>query len=219
MTIDDIDNDVIYNIPGNTYFEFVCKKCKCSFNIRAVMIRSMKKGTTDKQYCCSRKCASALRNKSEQKTCIQCCNIYNTKYPHQKFCSQSCSATYRNTHKTHGIRRSKLEIWVEQRLTEIYPNLEFHFNRKDTINSELDIYIPSIQLAFELNGIFHYEPIFSESQLLKCQTNDNRKMQACYERNIELCVIDTSSQKYFKPASSQKYLDIIVNIINSKITV
>ena len=36
--------------------------------------------------------------------------------------------------------RSKLEKWLEEQLIKMYPNLEIHFNRKDAINSELDIY-------------------------------------------------------------------------------
>lgn len=81
----------------------------------------------------------------------------------------------------------------------------------------LDIYIPSLKLAFELNGIFHYKPIFGNDKLTKTQNNDNKKLQACLEQNIELCVIDVSSQKYFKQNTSQKYLDIIIDIIKQKI--
>jgi len=133
------------------------------------------------------------------------------------FCSSSCAATYNNTHKKHGIRVSKLEVWLASKLPEIYPNLKFHFNRKDAINSELDIYIPNLKLAFELNGIFHYEPIFGESKLNQIQNNDLRKFQACLENNIEFCTIDSSGLKYFKPKNAQKYLDIIVKIIEEKI--
>lgn len=130
------------------------------------------------------------------------------------FCSRSCAATYNNQNKTYGIRRSKLEIWLEEHLIALYPNLEIHFNRKDTIGSELDIYIPSLKLAFELNGIFHYEPIFGNDKLQKIQENDSNKFQKCQEHGISLCIIDTSSQKYFKPKSSQKFLDIITEIID-----
>jgi len=74
-----------------------------------------------------------------------------------------------------------------------------------------------MRLAFELNGPFHYEPIFGTEQLKYTQNNDKRKFQACIEHNIELCIIDTSQQKYFKPSTAQPYLKIIKDIINSKI--
>lgn len=134
------------------------------------------------------------------------------------FCSSSCAATYNNTHKTHGTRRSKLEIWLEQKLPSLHPSLEFHFNRKDAINSELDIYIPSLKLAFELNGIFHYEPIFGPEKLSQIQNNDQRKHAACYESGIEMCWIDVSSFKKFKKERAEKYLNIITEIINKKLS-
>lgn len=133
------------------------------------------------------------------------------------FCSQSCSTTWHNHHKAKGTRISKLEKWLESKLLSMHPDLEFHFNRKDAINSELDIYIPSLQLAFELNGIFHYEPIYGPDKLSKIQNNDDRKMQACLEQGIELCIIDTSKQKYFKEATCLPFLKIIQDIILLKI--
>ena len=141
----------------------------------------------------------------------------NTRIPLNSFCSSTCSATYNNTHKKFGIRRSKLEKWLEEKLIQLYPNLEFHFNRKDTINAELDIYLPSLKLAFELNGIFHYEPIYGDKKLQSTQSNDKRKFQACLEQNIELCIIDVSKENYFKEHISKKYLDIITNIVESKL--
>jgi len=134
------------------------------------------------------------------------------------FCSKSCAATYNNTHKKTGTRRSRLEKWIEEQLIVIYPDIQFKFNKKDDIESELDIYIPQFKLAFELNGIFHYEPIYGKQLLEKMENNDQRKMQACLERGIELCIIDTSQQTYFKPHTSQKYLDIIIDIINKKLS-
>jgi len=170
---------------------------------------------------CSHECHNLNMSNSIDIKCKQC-NKQIRVNPHRiikyknAFCSQSCSATYTNAHKTHGTTVSKLEKWLSIQLTSLYPKLEFHFNRKDTINSELDIYIPSLKLAFELNGIFHYEPIFGKEQLDKIQNNDNRKYQACLEQKIELCIIDSSKQKCFKESASQNYLDIITNIINNK---
>lgn len=129
------------------------------------------------------------------------------------FCSQSCAATYNNLHKCTGTRRSKLEVYLEQQLINKYPDMDFVFNDKYIIQSELDIYIPSLKLAFELNGIYHYEPIHGINKLSQIQNNDQNKFQKCQQANISLCIIDTSQQKRFTKNSSQKYLEIIVSII------
>jgi hypothetical protein len=131
------------------------------------------------------------------------------------FCSKSCAASYNNTHKTTGTRRSKMEIWIEEELTKKY-DFVILFNNKETIGSELDIYIPHLKLAFELNGIFHYEPIYGDKKLEQTINNDNRKFQACLEKTIEFCTIDTSGSKKFKPERDKKYLEIIEKIINMK---
>ena len=120
-------------------------------------------------------------------------------------------------HRTNGNSRSKLESWIEAQLTIKYPKLVIQYNKRDVINSELDIYIPSLKLAFELNGLFHYEQIFKKTMLINIQNNDKRKFQACIENEIELCVIDTSRQKYFKENTSFQFLPIITSIISSKL--
>ena len=106
---------------------------------------------------------------------------------------------------------------METKLTELYPNLDIQYNLKEAINSELDIYIPSLKLAFELNGIYHYEPIHGTERLMKIQNNDNNKFQKCIENGISLCIIDTSSLKYFKEQASIKYLNLIKTIIDEKL--
>jgi hypothetical protein len=170
---------------------------------------------------CSLKCSGIdYRNRKKVK-CKQCGMEFEkrvsqcVKYKNH-FCSHSCSAIYSNAHKTKGTRTSKMEVWIAAKLTSMYPNLEFHFNRKDAINSELDIFVPSLMIAFELNGIYHYEPIFGSKKLDSIQNNDGRKMVACHERGIGLCILDVSSVTYFKETKCQKFLDIIVRIINSE---
>ena len=173
---------------------------------------------------CSFKClGNALSEKRGTKhtTCANCGKPIVRNKSHLKkiknsFCNRSCAATYNNTHKKTGSRRSKLEIWLETKLREMYPGLEILYCDKTAINSELDIYIPSLNLAFELNGVYHYEPIHGQDKFEQIQNNDNRKFQACIERGIELAIIDVSNLKYFKESNCLKYLGIIKKIIDSK---
>lgn len=166
---------------------------------------------------CSQLCNNEFNNKPTIVNCTTC-NIKIIKQPYEinnsktgnVFCSKSCAATFNNKNKTHGTTRSKLEVWLETQLNQLYPNLNIHFNRKDTIGSELDIYIPSLNVAFELNGIFHYEPIFGLDKLHTIQENDISKSKACIDAHIDLCVIDTSTQKYFKENTSRKYLEVTI---------
>ena len=210
-------------LKSTKFYENVELKCSCCGKLFLKHKRDFLKSVRLKRdyITCSKQCNDKMRITSKTIKCEQCGkNIkrhqyHSTKYKHA-FCSNTCAALYSNSHKTYGYRRSKLEIWLEKQLILLYPKLEIHFNRKDTINSELDIYIPSLKLAFELNGIFHYEPIYSKEQLDKIQNNDHRKYQACIEKLIELCIIDTSKQKNFKESTSKKYLNIILNIINQK---
>lgn len=169
---------------------------------------------------CSHKCSNASRDTKVKCKCHFCNKVILRrktqldKYTHF-FCSNSCGTKYQNAHGTKsGSKISKLEKYLQEQLPILYPSLEFHFNRKDTIKAELDIYIPSLKLAFELNGPVHYEPIFGPDTLKRMQSNDQRKFGACIEHGISLCVIDTSQHKYIKPHTCQKYLDIITDIIN-----
>lgn len=197
----------------------ICDTCNKSFERPVGQINKyINKGY--KVYC-SQKCHYIARNLKVKLNCKNCGKSFEkAKNQFEKtknhFCSYSCSATYNNKHRKNGLRVSKLEKYLQSKLLSIYPNLSFEFNKKDIINSELDIYIPSLKLAFELNGIFHYEPIYGEEKLLKIQNNDKGKFQSCIEKNISLCVIDTSSQKRFTEQSSQKFLNIITSIIDSK---
>jgi hypothetical protein len=173
---------------------------------------------------CSGKCRSEHRSPSIVVECKQCLFSFKKKPAEIKktkhnFCSQSCAAKWHNAHKTTGTRVSKLERWLQEQLLLLFPNLEFHFNRTDAIEAELDIFIPSLRLAFEINGIFHYEPIYGLKKFSSIQSNDQRKMLACAERGIELCVIDVSSVVYVKPARCQKFIDIISNIVNGRLVV
>jgi hypothetical protein len=202
-----------------------CYHCNNIFYLTKKDIKdSLRKNHLKHGRYCSRDCTNKSRTLKQKINCTNCNSEFTKKFNQIKrstnhFCSRSCAATFNNINKTHGTRRSKLEVWLEDQLILIYPNLNIEFNSKEAINSELDIYIPSMKLAFELNGIFHYEPIYGEDKLNKIQENDISKTKACHENKIDLCIIDTSGQNYFKDKSSKKYLDIITSIINQRIKI
>ena len=215
----------LFNINelNDNEFPFQCEYCGNVFTTTKDQVKkALNNHPRIKIKYCSIKCSRKSKDKTILINCTECDNQFK-KQQHRitknNFCSQSCGVTYNNKHKITGYRRSKLEQYIEKHLILIYPDLKILFNNKGTINSELDVYIPLLNLAFELNGIFHYEPIYGQDKLNQIQNNDNRKFQACIEREIELCVIDTSQQKYFKEQSSKKFISIITNIINNKIVV
>lgn len=201
-----------------------CYACDNTFyKVKKDIANAMRDYHHEQAKYCSRQCYANTRKKSKNVNCSNCNIQFEKKLDQIKkyknhFCSRSCAATYNNKNKTTGTRRSKLEIWVESELTKFYPDLDIHFNQKDTIGSELDIYIPELNLAFELNGIFHYQPIFGTTKFNQIQENDQNKYKACLNQQIDLCIIDTSGQKYFKPERSKKYLDIITNIIKERLS-
>lgn len=211
----------------NDMLPLECYYCSEHFNVKKHRIIRIDSGNLPSyaHRFCSKTCANEYkRQKMNISLCCKHCGIMfikrksHIKNPEKSFCSKTCATSFNNTHKTVGVRRSKLEIWVEQKLSALF-NFEIQFNQKDAINSELDIFIPSLRLAFELNGIFHYEPIYGELVLSKIQSNDNRKFQACLERGIEFCIIDTSKQIYFTEKTAQLYLDIILSVIHKKMEV
>lgn len=192
-----------------------CPSCHKEF-VRPKNVIVSKFGRHNKQtfIYCSHICSTNKKRAFYQVTCLHCkvafFKILNqiNKTPNH-FCSKSCAATYNNAHKTSGNRRSKLEIWIQNHLTILYPTLDIKYNSKQSINSELDLFIPSLNLAFELNGIHHYEPIYGLSKLERIQNNEKKKIQACTEKKIKLIIINTSGQKVFKEETSIRFLTVI----------
>ena len=201
-----------------------CQCCKETFyTTKSTAQTALSDKKRERLKFCSRKCSGKAINTQKTLPCELCGKVVIRKQRDigvHTFCSSSCCATYYNTHKTSGFNRSKLEIWLESKLTSMYPDIHVLYNDRKTLGGlELDIYVPKYKLAFELNGIFHYEPIFGKNQLEKTQVRDVGKFQRCIELEISLCVIDTTSVKYFKEHNSEKFLTIITNIINSKMAV
>jgi ribosomal protein L37AE/L43A len=205
----------------NTKLPLECKTCKNTFyrDKRTIRQVSMKENRKNACTFCSYKCRS--KNFSEIVSCANCGQKFEKLSKEIKksksgnhFCSKSCSTVYNNKHKKHGTRRSKFEAWVEKQLKKQFPELGILFNDKSIIGSELDIYIPSLKLAFEINGIYHYKPIYGVKKLLAIQKNDQEKLNNCLNLNIHLVILDISKINQFNIPEADKYLQIITSKVN-----
>lgn len=172
-----------------------------------------------KNLFCSKSCHQEYRQKNRNSfVCANCGAIVkrtkSSTPTKNSFCSQSCSATFNNSHKSYGYRRSKLEVYFEEQLRKDFPQLELICNSKSLIDSELDFYFPQLKLAVEINGIFHYEPIYGSEKLERIKYNDKQKMIRCYEKGVELCVIDASSIRYLTTNVKEKYYQPLKQIVS-----
>lgn len=219
----------------------VCSKCHQEKSITEFhKDKSIKDGLNNQCKLCKKICSRLyyFNNKEKEKLrkkvynshtqykqlviCKQCNKEFEKlnieiKRSSNHFCCCSCAALYRNLHKISGCRVSKLELYLQEQLLLLYPTLVFSFNRNNIINSELDIYIPLLNLAFEINGIYHYKPIFGIEKLKQTQLRDNKKKLLCKENNIKLYIIDVSIIKNFKEKDALPFLKIIKDLIDKRV--
>lgn len=196
-----------------------CSQCgKLNYKPRYAVLKSIRERKSN--FFCDQKCYKQFTIALQNVNCFQC-NILFQKQRNQvikspnHFCSRSCAATYNNQHKTTGTRRSKLEKFLEEQIKLYFPDLECHFNDIKTIKSELDIYIPSLKFAIQINGIFHYEPIYGNDKLKRIQELDAQKIILCAEKNIHLVEVNCA-QDNFSKTKDKRWLEV-KNLIDSKL--
>lgn len=174
---------------------------------------------------CSNACQGAYRSSSitVEILCKNCNQSFVSlkrdlkKLNTNRFCTKSCAASFNNKNKSHGTRRSKFEVQLETILTREFPNLSILYSDKTTIKSELDIYIPSLKLAFEIQGIFHYKPIFGQDKLDQILKNDAEKIKKCSELDIHLIQFDISDLNVCTKKTAVKYNNQIIDIITERL--
>lgn len=206
-----------------------CAQCGIQFNIK-----QDKKTSSGKKFC-SKKCKDdhpqiqptdfARKENGNLKTnCGQCKKeIMVIGWRHKKnktgfsFCNSKCSAAYINKRRANkGYQKSKLEIYISKELNTQYPFLKIEYNEKKTIGYELDIYIPELKFAVEVNGIFHYKAINGDAKLARTQEIDKEKLELCSKADIDLLVINTMNVQ-FSINSSKPFLEKIYNKIDEKL--
>jgi hypothetical protein len=208
---------------------FCSKECSYKFKIKKIEVfcnccgsntlKSVSQLVKGKKIFCSRECSHKYKDKRVKVACEVCdklflkeqCEIGRTK---KNCCSKECALLLTKYHKDWGSRRSKLEVAIEAYLKD---NFLFHIDyNKNKIGYELDIYVPHLELAIEINGILHYEAIFGIEKLLRTQKIDREKVLECNKRNIKLVVINVSKDRRSKKIQNQR-IEEVVKIIGDRI--
>lgn len=197
--------------------ELQCETCKQTFSRDSRRLSRYRRGILKHVYC-SHKCQAKTTKRQQTVQCNGCgVSFQKTAAQIRKstnnFCSKSCAASHNNAHRLQGTRRSKIEAYLEKRLLNRY-SFPIDFNKKDAIGSELDIYIPHLRLAFEINGITHFEPIYGQKVLDRVQASDRTKRQRCEQEHIELHVLNISDAQYISEERARRCLDTICQLID-----
>lgn len=156
--------------------------------------------------CCSRRCAQIRveskkwGNKRQRQLTLltvhaqrkpkppRLCAVCKTPTHNSKFCSGTCRNAL-NNQKLNG-NTSISEKRLAQLLSDRFPLLEVVRNDRHMLSGlELDFYFPSLRIAIEWNGPYHYRPIRGDAVLAKIQTKDSNKKALCEKLGIELIVV------------------------------
>lgn len=152
--------------------------------------------TDRKHVFCSDPCFYLFYNRSITQPCAECgapvtrlAKEVRRSKSGRLFCDTSCAASYNNRQKRKS-RRSKCEIRLFNLLKKSYPDLQLLASDKTMLDGmEVDIAIPSLQLAIEWNGIVHYQPIYGDTKLSKVRQRDEEKRQTAERKHVRLIVI------------------------------
>ncbi|MGI9036836.1 MAG: hypothetical protein ACR2GD_12470 [Pyrinomonadaceae bacterium] len=92
-------------------------------------------------------------------------------------------------------------------IREDFKTLEILENERSVLPShlELDIYIPSIKLAIEINGFLHYLPIYGTEKLEIIKRKDVQKIADAKKIKCKLVIVNISHIKYWN--ETKEFLD------------
>lgn len=216
-----INSEQLQNALCKEPIPLECEHCGNIFYQPKNRILAVLKGNSmkNKHKYCSTSCVSKSQMIQHIVNCNNCgkeVSVQNKEFlkSTNHFCCRSCAVTYNNTHKTQGIRRSKLEKYLEEQIELNYPELKCLYNSKELINSELDFYFPTLKFAIELNGIFHYEPIYGQEKFKRIQNNDKQKLLACEKLGVELCIVN-SNVKHVNDKKKIEFWNMVNEIIKN----
>lgn len=113
---------------------------------------------------------------------------------------------------------SKLEKYILNKL--LLDNHKVDFHKEHSLSNtklQIDLFLPSINLAIEVDGPSHFLPVWGDDALAKNKKYDNKKSGLIIGKGLFLVRI---KQKHdFSPARANIVFDKLKDIIQNKITV
>ena len=195
----------------NNKITHICPICNISFTRIKGYLRKRK----HEIICCSNQCRSKYWGKiiSERNriiyNCKQCGKEFNRiacrdKRGTNKFCSPSCAGKYVAKNCRTSSKRSKAEVFLCELIKKDFPSLIISENNHNILPSklEIDIFIKHKNLAIEVNGPFHYFPIFGQDYLDKIHNKDIKKQNEILALKINLIILDISNFLTLKQTKS-----------------
>lgn len=181
-------SDKTYNAAkSSTLIPLECNNCKKKFHVKKATIVAVDKGMNKRDL---------------------------------SFCHKACK-----TKKVDKIKRaiknktkSKPEMMLLTEIIKDFAYLQVHISDRTTLASglELDVYLPEKEIAVEVNGITHYQPIYGEDKLERTQRNDKLKRKEAQQMGIRLLTIDVhmigsrSMDQYIKDWYKKKLRPLLV---------
>lgn len=191
------------SIKGDGLVPLECERCGIIFHLPKfrVMVARKGKGTTKARYC-SPRCGTMAHKSASVVACAECGKSFEKSASQinrttNHFCMQRCAAIFNNRHKKIGVKRSRLEDLIVNRIRSEFPGLALSMNNRTILKGgyEVDILIESLKLAIEINGPTHFIPIYGQAKFARIQLNDTGKALQLKDLGFSLVLIDASDSR------------------------
>jgi hypothetical protein len=218
-----ISQEEFSSLKTTASIPFSCSRCNAKFSYRKTAVNQALQGKSRTLEYCSKNCYNESRKNGQEIPCTNCGSLFYKPLGNittNNFCGKSCAAKYNNKNRKTGVRRSKAEIYLMELITSDFPTLCVQNSVRNLLPSglEIDILIPDLNLAIELNGPVHYFPIYGKEKLDSIQNKDIKKQKELMDKGFQLIIVDVSQQKYWKttkPFLHKHYIDYIMPIISN----